>query len=106
MTLRSHIAYFLRIHIFSLRILGCNLFNLVFWGMVTAGVNLGAKRGSAIIGLVLGTAAGVLFHALGYAAYVLTHRNEFIAEPGAAPNGGPATRSGNAEDSEWPPSVR
>ena len=30
MTLRSHIAYFLRTHIFSLRIFALSLFNLVF----------------------------------------------------------------------------
>jgi len=101
MTLRSHIAHFLRI-IFSPRL---NLFNLVCWMLVIVGVGIGAGRGSVLIGLALGVAFGILFHGFFYALYVLTHRNEFVAEPGAVPNGGPARRSGDSGVGGGPPSV-
>ena len=76
MTFSSHITFFLRTHIFSIKILALNLFNLVFWILVIAGVDIGAKRGSALIGLALGLAVGILFHGFCYVSYVLTHRNK------------------------------
>jgi hypothetical protein len=105
MTLGSHIAYFLKTHIFSLRIGELNVFNLIFWMLVFAGVGFGASEGSVLIGLVLGVVTGILFHALCYTAYVLTRRNEFVADPGATPNGGPPPPPDDSEDTEGPPSV-
>ena len=55
MTLRSHIAHFLRI-IFSPRL---NLFNLVCWMLVIVGVGIGAGRRSVLIGLALPRHASV-----------------------------------------------
>jgi hypothetical protein len=50
---------------------------------------------------VVGAFAGILirrrFHS--------SHKTAHVAEPGAAPNGGPATQLGNADVSEGPPSV-
>jgi hypothetical protein len=76
MTLKAHVRYFVRQHLFSPRIFANNLFNLVFWVLVIAGIDIGAEGGivSAFIGGVAGVVGGILFLASCYALYALTHR--------------------------------
>ena len=73
MTMRSEIAYFLKEHIFSTRIFALNMFNFVFGMFVIVGYKIGIQRDVVwgLIGLLLGTVAGILFHGV---CYVLCRR--------------------------------
>jgi len=78
MTFTHHLRRFLADHIFSWRILHCNLFNMVFWIFVVTGGSFGFTRGviPCLVGLFLGAFAGTCFLALGYVAYHRRHASE------------------------------
>jgi hypothetical protein len=67
----SHLRHFLRVHVFSWRILRCNVLNMIFWIFVFTGCSYGLGWGivPCFIGLVLGALAGTCFLALCYLAY-------------------------------------
>ena len=80
MGLKSEIARFFKLQVFSIRILMLNLFNLVFWILVIAGFRAGIQKGieahsclvgavAGTIGLAVGIAAGIVFLALFYWLY-------------------------------------
>jgi hypothetical protein len=56
-----------------------------------------------IYGLVYAVASGLLV--IGYLSWAFRNPKRKDAEPGAAPNGGPATQLGNSGVTEGPPSV-
>jgi hypothetical protein len=107
MALKSHASYFLRHHVFSPRLFTLNLFNLIFFILLVAGAVIGAQGGlvPAFIGGVAGALVGVLFLGFFYAIYVLTHRDQFDAEPGTSPNGGPTKPLRASGITGGPPSV-
>jgi len=80
MTLRTEIARFFRVHVFSIRIFMLNIFNLVFWILAIAGFRVGVQRGidahswtigmvAGCIGLAAGSVLGVAFLAFFYWLY-------------------------------------
>jgi hypothetical protein len=81
MTFKAHVVFFLRRHVFSPRIFLLNLFNLVFWVLVIAGIDIGAHGGlvSGLIGGVAGMVGGILFLGFSYALYAWNHRDQFRA---------------------------